>query len=105
MQTREVSVLEYLVRCYFHEDYDREGESPIDVVKKFADEEPSGFSRELLSELESLKHKGLTEEGARRLWLEQCGAMYEPDRKGGISYLQWFEQMRNVVKQRLDRES
>ncbi|MBE1577703.1 contact-dependent growth inhibition system immunity protein [Amycolatopsis roodepoortensis] len=96
-------MLGYLA-TYFHQDYDLEAGSPIGVVKKFTDDELVEYSRELLVELETLKAAGLTEGQARKLWRDDYNAMYEPDIDGGISYLEWFDQIRAEVKSRLDRE-
>jgi hypothetical protein len=93
-------MLAYLARTYFHEDFDIEAESPLGVVEKFAIRERAEYSRELLGELNSLRDRGVSEEQAKRIWLDECGAYYEPD-SDGINYVQWFEQIIDLLERRL----
>jgi hypothetical protein len=92
-------VLHYLVANYFHEDFDFVAESPIGVVREFVNSEIVEYSRELLDELTSLHDEGISEGRAKALWCKEYGAYYEPDQRDGISYLKWFDMMRELLSQ------
>ena len=98
-------MLSYLGHSYFHEDYDVEASSPLGVVEKFVDNEIVEYPLMLLAELDGLKKKGITEEEARNLWLVECGAYYEPDVHDGLTYLDWFDQIRDLLERRQVRGS
>jgi CdiI immunity protein len=92
-------MLGYLVSCYFHEDYDCEASSPLEVVESFAIKEIPEYSRLLLGDLELLCSQGISEGEARDLWIDKLDAYYDPDRDG-ISYLQWLSDIRDLLKNR-----
>ncbi|MFD5090989.1 contact-dependent growth inhibition system immunity protein [Amycolatopsis thailandensis] len=98
-------MLGYLASVYFHQDHDLHGGSAAEVVRTFVKEESFEVSNQLLLELDELKKSDLTEDMARQLWLDEYDAQYEPDVRDGISYLEWFDQVRREVEGQLARES
>jgi hypothetical protein len=94
----DLRVLGYLVSCYFHEDFDFEADAPLGAVKNFVSEESPEYSQMLLEDLELIRDQGIPEDGLKDLWVDKLGAYYEPDRRDGISYLQWFSSMRDLLR-------
>jgi|SRR5215469_1365946 len=88
--------LKHLARAYFHQDYDLDAPTPLDVVRLFAAGEPPATVDELASTLSSLLDSSMTDEELRRMWIYDCGASYDPAAHG-VRYRQWFASMLEVL--------
>ncbi|WP_186383123.1 contact-dependent growth inhibition system immunity protein [Amycolatopsis acidiphila] len=77
-----IDVPAYLTNSYFHEDCDLESPTPSAVVEKFARLEGEATTRGLFNCLLALVNDSLTEDEAKRIWLDQGGAYYDPAAHG-----------------------
>jgi hypothetical protein len=97
-----VDEIRYFGGAYFHQDYDLLADSPLAVVRKFVAAEERETSQALLRELDELLAAPPTEDEALRLWHTGTGAAYRPTH-GGLTYLQWFAAVRDVVREQLSQ--
>jgi cobalamin biosynthesis Mg chelatase CobN len=85
--------LAHLARAYFHEDYDLEEATPLEVVRTFQRGEPPDAVAGLISDLEAIReailNSHMSENEIRELWIRTYGASYDP-RDDGKSYREWF---------------
>lgn len=81
--------LMHLAQAYFHQDFDLEAPTPLDVVRLFATTEPPAAVDELVSDIESILGSSMTEKEMRQLWIGEYGAAYDP-LADGIEYRRWF---------------
>lgn len=86
---RERPQLMHLAQAYFHQDFDLEAATPLDVVRLFASGEPRASVDELKSDLESILDSTMTDREIRELWVVEYGASYDP-LADGIGYRRWF---------------
>lgn len=91
--------LSYLAASYFHEDYDLEAPTPLDVIRVFALNEPREDVQQLAEEVRSLI-ASRSEAELKEAWLNTYDAYYEPDRRDGMTYRQWFEQVLEILEGR-----
>ena len=86
----------HLAQAYFHQDYDLEAPTPLDVVESFRKGEPPGAIAELISDLKSILDSSMSEIEMRDLWVNKYGASYDPltDAK---SYRSWFGDILGVL--------
>jgi hypothetical protein len=89
--------LMHLAQAYFHQDFDLEAPTPLDVVRLFATGEPPAAVDELVSDLESLLDSSMTDSEMRELWIGEYGAAYDP-LADGIEYRRWFANIRDVLR-------
>ncbi|QEO14967.1 hypothetical protein FLP10_11465 [Agromyces intestinalis] len=90
--------LVYLARAYFHQDYDLEAPTPIDVVHTFRDDEPPADVELLKEELRSVVASHPSEDELALLWLKEADAAYDP-RDDGLTMTEWFRQMLGALSQ------
>jgi CdiI immunity protein len=81
--------LMHLAQAYFHQDFDLDAPTPLDVVHLFAAGEPAAAVIELVSDLESVLSSAMTDKELRELWIDEYGASYDP-LVDGSQYRQWF---------------
>jgi hypothetical protein len=91
--------LNYIAQGYFHQDYDSEADTALDVVRKFRDDEAAGTTDALVAEIKTILDPGLTEDQIREIWMDDCHACYAPTVEG-ISYRSWLEAMLNTLRER-----
>ena len=88
--------LMHLAQAYFHQDFDLEAATPLDVVRLFASGEPSAAVDELKSDVKSVLDSSMTEREMRELWIVEYGASYDP-LADGIEYRRWFADILDVL--------
>ena len=93
-----MSELEYLARAYFHQDFDLDAPTAIDLVREFRQGETPEISGQLAREVEELLQTG-DESAMRHEWINELGAYYEPDRRSGLTYREWFEKVLEVLRE------
>jgi hypothetical protein len=81
--------LMHLAQAYFHQDFDLEAPTPLDIVDLFVAGEPQAAVDELVSDLRSLMDSAMTNADMRGLWINDYGASYDPMAEG-IEYRRWF---------------
>lgn len=86
----------HLAQAYFHQDFDLDAPTPIDVVRLFATSEPPAARHELISDLDSVLGSSMTESEMRELWIDEYGASYDP-LADGIEYRRWFADVLSVL--------
>ncbi|WP_158081886.1 contact-dependent growth inhibition system immunity protein [Amycolatopsis azurea] len=74
-----------MASAYFHQDHDLHGENAAEVVSTFVKDEAFEVSNQVLLELDELKGSSLTEELARKLWLDEYEAQYESATWNGLN--------------------
>lgn len=88
--------LMHLAQAYFHQDFDLEVPTLLDVVHRFASDEPPAAVEELISDLESVLDSSMTDMEMRQLWVDEYGASYDP-LADGIEYRRWFVDILHVL--------
>lgn len=88
--------LMHLARAYFHQDFDLEVATPMDVVRLFASGEPPAVVGELKSDVESVLQSSMNDRQMRELWVVEYGASYDP-LADGIEYRRWFADILDVL--------
>jgi hypothetical protein len=86
----------HLAQAYFHQDFDLEAPTPLDVVRLFRNGEPSSAVDELISDLKSVLDSLVADSDMRDLWIHEYGASYDP-LTDGISYRKWFADVLDVM--------
>jgi hypothetical protein len=89
----------HLAQAYFHQDYDLEAPTTLDVVRSFQQGEPPGAIAELVSDLESVLNSSMSEKEMRNLWISEYGASYDP-LADGKAYRSWFADILKVLTAR-----
>lgn len=88
--------LRQLAQAYFHQDFDLEAEGPVGTVRLFREESEAAETSRAVTELDRILLSNRSERQLRDLWLRDLCASYDPA-VDGITYRQWFEQMRDVL--------
>jgi hypothetical protein len=88
--------LMHLARAYFHQDYDLEAPTPLEVVKLFVSAEPSAAVIELESDLREVLSLSMSEARMRSLWIDEYSASYDPASEG-VQYRQWFSNILAIL--------
>jgi len=88
--------LMHLAQAYFHQDFDLEAPTPLDVIRLFRTGEPPAAVDELVSDLESVLDSSMTDREMRELWINEYGASYDP-LADGIEYRRWFADILDVL--------
>lgn len=91
--------LMHLARAYFHQDYDTEAPTPLEVVKLFVNAEPAAAIIELESDLREVLSLSMSEGQMRSLWIDEYGASYDPE-SGGVQYKEWFSNILDLLTMR-----
>jgi len=86
----------HLAQAYFHQDFDLEAPTPLDVIRLFRTGEPPAAVDELVSDLESVLDSSMTDREMRELWINEYGASYDP-LADGIEYRRWFADILDVL--------
>jgi len=89
--------LEHFAGAYFHQDWDLDSETPMDVVRLFRSGEPAEETAALIGEIELLL-RTFDEPQIGKMWLDDWGGSYDP-RDDGMSYHDWFGQVRAVLRE------
>ncbi len=79
--------LHHLMGAYLHQDFDLDGETPMDAVDAFLREEPD-LARPLAAEIDTLLGTGLSEQEVERTVFD-LGCQVYPD-KGYTGYRLWL---------------
>lgn len=82
----------YLISAYFHEDWRLDATSPIDVVRQFAEREPSDSVAAVRRGLSDLLTSGRSEADLRRLVLDEWQSSYDPALEAG-TVRGWLEEI------------
>lgn len=80
----------HLAQAYFHQDYDLESGTPIQVLESFRRDEPAEEVDSLRRAIEEVRASGKSEDELAALWISQARASYDP-RDDGIEMSRWFE--------------
>lgn len=88
--------LMHLAQAYFHQDFDSEADTPLEIVRLFSSNEPPAAVEELISDLESLLHSSMTDREMHELWVREYGASYDP-LSDGIEYRRWFADILDIL--------
>ena len=94
-QTRHQLI--HLAQAYFHQDYDLEAPTPLDVLRSFQEGESPGAVAELISDIESMLASSMNEGEMRDLWIKEYGASYDP-LTDGMEYRRWFADILRVLR-------
>ena len=89
--------LRYLAESYFHQDYDLDADTPLDLIREFRESEPASDVAELVADVQRLLRVS-DEAVLRETWINHFRASYEPDRDG-MSYREWFERVLEVLRE------
>ncbi|MEU6882925.1 contact-dependent growth inhibition system immunity protein [Streptomyces sp. NPDC046712] len=79
----------YLAGAYFHQDYDLESGTPVQVVESFRRDESEERVDILRRAIEGVLAAGMSENELAALWIDQAGASYDP-RDDGLEVSRWF---------------
>jgi hypothetical protein len=89
----ELPDLTYLVKGYFHQDWDVEGESADAIVDKVIDQEVESVVADIKADLDSLAAESLSEEALEQRLVDLGLDYYAPDAEG-LTYQQWLQRVR-----------
>jgi len=81
--------LKHLAQAYFHQDYDLEAPTPLDVVRQFYEAESPGARAELKADIESILSSAMSDQEIHDLWVKESGSSYDPE-ADGEAYRDWF---------------
>jgi hypothetical protein len=93
-----MSQLRYLAEAYFHQDYALDATTPLDLIREFRSSEPASDVAQLITDIKSFVTRD--ESAMRDAWLHDFGASYEPDRRDGMTYREWFERVLEILEGR-----
>jgi hypothetical protein len=88
--------LAYVARAYFHEDWDFDDPTPLDVVRSFKRNANSEELAGLVSDLKSVLGSNMREDDLWQLWIEEYKASYDP-RMEGNTYRGWFAEILSLL--------
>ena len=88
--------LMHLARAYFHQDFDLDASTPLEIVRLFATAESPAAIEELVSDIGSVLDSFMTDKEMYELWIGECGASYDP-LADGIEYRRWFTDVLGVL--------
>jgi hypothetical protein len=89
--------LKHLAQAYFHQDFDLDAPTPLDVVRLFVGGEPPAAVDELASDIESVLDSPMSDMEMRALWIDEYDASYDP-LTDGIEYRRWFADILGVLR-------
>ncbi|WP_374118871.1 contact-dependent growth inhibition system immunity protein [Allokutzneria sp. A3M-2-11 16] len=86
----------YLAQGYFHQDYDLEAETPIQVVAEFRRSEPVAVVDSLRVAVRRVLIEAKSHDELIAVWLERAQASYDP-RDDGIEICDWFRMVERAL--------
>ncbi|MEU5465905.1 contact-dependent growth inhibition system immunity protein [Streptomyces althioticus] len=92
MMMNRYPTLRELAQAYFHQDYDLEADTPLEVVALFRRAVGPEKAGELRDEIASLLFTVADDGDVAQVWLEQAGAFYDP-RLDGVTPREWLRQV------------
>jgi contact-dependent growth inhibition (CDI) system CdiI-like immunity protein len=88
--------LALLMSVYFDQDWDLNGNTPLDVLESFRDDEPDPVVQQAYDEVVGLLSRNL-EEPELEEELDRLGLQYYPP-GDGLTHRQWLEQVADILK-------
>lgn len=93
----ELNALRHLALGYFHEDYDLDYPTPMDVIVGFKNNEPNEVGA-LISEIRNVLDRQMSEKEMHDTWIIKLHASYDPVKDGRL-YRQWFEDIIRLLSE------
>ncbi|WP_147290474.1 contact-dependent growth inhibition system immunity protein [Pannonibacter phragmitetus] len=94
--TERFATLEQLLGGYFHQDWDIAGETDIDVILAFRQEESAGLVNDLMSEIDLLLQLNASDPSKIDDILASLGCEYYYQ-SAGLTGFSWLERVRSLL--------